>query len=1777
MATRLRWIAVLVLILIVIGVCLFLAYRLVRPTTPPGVVPPTPLFLEPRPPEVAAKSGLGPAPVSGTHYLHAPFAEGDCGACHAVATMTDPPRLSKDLWADVPEVCLSCHALEMEGDQLRPVQHKPFAEGKCIDCHDPHATDIPTLLRAGQPALCVSCHEEDGITQAPHVRDNPNNCLACHLPHSSFAEKLFPKPIARMCMDCHKNIVRAPDKPERHDKVAIEKACVACHDPHEGTVLDVARGQRCRDCHSEDIGLTTAAVSVHNGVREGRCKNCHAFHDRPELAAIPQKEFVLRQSPPDACLTCHSDIRNELRQPFIHKPLKEPKTEGVCDACHNTHTAPAPSLLAAPVPALCQECHKDIVPHAVGSDSPEARQARTECATCHTPHGSASVHLFKTSVVQTCETCHEKEVASFVAGPHKDEVEGQCTGCHSVHRSPDQPPVATETCAQCHDDVVNQIVSTKHGSLDNGCAACHTKHEGGTLKPTDPDRGCLNCHDGLRHADHPVSTASAATDTWHGQPLTCVSCHAPHGSGRRALVRLSGDALCLQCHGDKKPGQPLAAILLNSPHGTYSAGKTTCTGCHDFRPLQPGEIARDPNATCTTCHEGARTHANQPCAACHDPHATTANLKLIRQRIENFFIRFLAFSGRDSFVDLDGQSDDLCTACHTKTAYNNRLAVRVSHYEGQDCRKCHPHNQGFEPAPASCSVCHGEPPGSGAHLAHMNAGDASRITSCSTCHPAVTNWRQPGHRDGTVQMADGKPLGETTTCNGCHGNTASEAKTAWRSGGTVKNCLGCHNSQNPARIAGVTAPAVDRFWQQNGHGAAGIQLACDACHDPNAPHISGRLGDATRLKQTGDALCMQCHDGSKATAVSPHGNQGWARATQAPFSVSCSECHNPHGSSNRSMVRQRIRGREVIFTHVRGQDSYDEPDDANGDDLCATCHTTTAHNRVPSNRQERPHHEGVQCTSCHTHEADGRPDTADAFMPVRSCVSCHSEPQDNGDGVPPGGRRAVVAEFGKRTHHGQARDEVCLVCHDFSTHMSGQLALRRPDGGESIRGTAAADMDLTPFCQGCHDGDGATATFAPGGSPFDPFGDGSDLRRWAGLPFTVHSNENHIIASMEEPFVVSCQECHAGHGSDNRALVKEVIRGRPVTFTAVTGPNSFAIGDEGLCANCHVDMVSHRGGVHVPQNKDFSGTNCTTCHAHDRDGDPATLDGFAIGCGTRCHGQPPPAAVKGYPLNENELPHRSHVGVLGREGTELCRTCHLRTMETNQGHATEPRTFQDVIFDEFNPGATYDPATRTCANTACHSNGAPRGQALVSKPVSWQEGLKLGCDGCHGDASSLDTNAHRAHLQPQYTNRGANSITCATCHAATAADNTTIADRSKHVNGQKDVVVDETAQWGDPGQVIYDPQTATCANSRCHSDGAGSRETPGPIGTHTPKWDQPESGACGTCHAVSKENLTTGAHSFHLTFLGDNAPEACVVCHAPADAPTHVDGQVEFVDGKRLSETTACDTCHSAGGPFNGAAEAKANWATNMPVSCKGCHDAQPAVVLGVQAPDIYGDNTTYGFQVTGHRYLTCNTCHEDLELNVHIDGDPRTYKAELDNYRAAFGLKLGGLNVPRREDEIYSAQDASLCFTCHQEDNIIGLPEGYSNALSTHTQPPPAGYPLPAGPWLTKFINVRPEGYNMDNVPANIHWDHMDMNAVVWDSDGDGTWDSKPNCTTCHDPHGVRSVANGVAYPAQTYADMGIVHGVDPELGSYGELTRTDFLARCDACHKEAGIRYYR
>jgi hypothetical protein len=299
---------------------------------------------------------------------------------------------------------------------------------------------------------------------------------------------------------------------------------------------------------------------------------------------------------------------------------------------------------------------------------------------------------------------------------------------------------------------------------------------------------------------------------------------------------------------------------------------------------------------------------------------------------------------------------------------------------------------------------------------------------------------------------------------------------------------------------------------------------------------------------------------------------------------------------------------------------------------------------------------------------------------------------------------------------------------------------------------------------------------------------------------------------------------------------------------------------------------------------------------------------------------------------------------------------------------------------------------------------------------------------------------------------------------------------------------------------------------------------------------------------TSQGKGTFVAHSTHTENDSDDlrGPNLqCGDCHNTSRFPYFKDGATT------LAATTVCNPCHSPGGDYDGVNDAvigaKNNWSgvgsstsavyaadgTLQPGKekwCAGCHDNgnadidEGSKIDGITAPNVIGDEDAtvddgylygdiaegWGFYKTGHGLAQgaypatqapaankgCLDCHDSSKQ--HIDGEPRTYNAAADNYQAGYRLKdvNGGppMDIPRSGND---AADFALCFECHDS----------------------APYTVETN-YTTNFRN--------GTTGVNAHWYHLigAPPAGFWDSDWDGTADSRISCPACHNVHGSPSPA---------------------------------------------------
>jgi hypothetical protein len=461
------------------------------------------------------------------------------------------------------------------------------------------------------------------------------------------------------------------------------------------------------------------------------------------------------------------------------------------------------------------------------------------------------------------------------------------------------------------------------------------------------------------------------------------------------------------------------------------------------------------------------------------------------------------------------------------------------------------------------------------------------------------------------------------------------------------------------------------------------------------------------------------------------------------------------------------------------------------------------------------------------------------------------------------------------------------------------------------------------------------------------------------------------------------------------------------------------------------------------------------------------------------------------------------------------------------------------------------------------------------------------------------------------------------CHDIHDVDNENLALIAREVNGTPVSFVEDDVACGEQGNFIHsicDPPSYDGICEVCHTATNYHVNVPG--GDHAHARDTrctachphssgflPSSESCSSCHGEPPDGTEfpnrAGSHAVHLTAAnGPNITE-CYDCHASEGSDTHMNELASFASGVDtdldgnidLAEADVCNTCHSEGGPLDGVNDpvigAKANWHDGVYEGdvlkpdklgwCTGCHDIEGAVVNGVQAPPVVGDNETWGDTVAGHgvNHVACTECHDPTL--PHTDGVARTFserfplfpdglpkppeERELDKEVYNDGYRLlrridGGraLEVPR-EAGPHTPEDHSLCFWCHDEIKLLGVPANYYATVE-----PPPYLQLSEGVAQTNYRNESEWGHGWEGnegKPANIHWKHMALDLSIWNIDhGSYPFDSAPTCVTCHNPHGARGVEGGPT-AVMTMADLAITFDVynDGEMDhEYGYIGSDDF-----------------
>jgi predicted CXXCH cytochrome family protein len=221
------------------------------------------------------------ADIAKKKYMHYVASDGLlCIVCHKVPK----ERIHAfELRAKGSDLCFKCHdEKNFKGITL----HGPVTEGKCLECHRPHGSDIPSHLQAGQPKLCLDCHSVEirdtkGVALPStkelfddkemnlHKPFSEGKCTACHLPHPADTYRRFKGDYPAQfyasytdetyesCLRCHEDLSRRLSQPRTLTDTWFRNGNLNLHYRH----VNRAKGRTCRTCHQHHGSRNPKLVS----------------------------------------------------------------------------------------------------------------------------------------------------------------------------------------------------------------------------------------------------------------------------------------------------------------------------------------------------------------------------------------------------------------------------------------------------------------------------------------------------------------------------------------------------------------------------------------------------------------------------------------------------------------------------------------------------------------------------------------------------------------------------------------------------------------------------------------------------------------------------------------------------------------------------------------------------------------------------------------------------------------------------------------------------------------------------------------------------------------------------------------------------------------------------------------------------------------------------------------------------------------------------------------------------------------------------------------------------------------------------------------------------------------------------------------------------------------------------------------------------------------------------------------------------------------------------
>ena len=267
-------------------------------------------------------------------------------------------------------------------------------------------------------------------------------------------------------------------------------------------------------------------------------------------------------------------------------------------------------------------------------------------------------------------------------------------------------------------------------------------------------------------------------------------------------------------------------------------------------------------------------------------------------------------------------------------------------------------------------------------------------------------------------------------------------------------CTSCHEAEGKSIASSMHGKAANARTP-----AAQTNQACESCHGPGREHAES--GDRTKIRlfptmapHEASAVCLTCHN---------RGNHaGWEGSTHEARNLSCTTCHSVHGEQ--SFEHQLVKATETQLCAtchrvqvVKTERAVAHMPVREGKMSCSSCHNP--HGSIANVKALRVGNSvNESCTTCH---AEMRGPVLFEHAPVReSCTTCHDPHGSSNDRMlnvrmPMLCQRCHVATRHPSSVYDNAAittnksnrmfGRSCVNCHSNvhgSNHPSGQFLMR---------------------------------------------------------------------------------------------------------------------------------------------------------------------------------------------------------------------------------------------------------------------------------------------------------------------------------------------------------------------------------------------------------------------------------------------------------------------------------------------------------------------------------------------------------------------------------------------------------------------------------------------------------------------------------------------------------------------------------------------------------------